>query len=213
MIPTPIHILIADDHPIFRQGLKLVIELDPSLKVVAEAANGRDALAKIKTLQPHIALLDVDMPLGDGFEIARELRQKQPVVKIVFLTFYKDEMHLGRALELGADGYLVKDSAASEIVECIKTVFAGSSYVSPVLATYAFKPRGAEDPLFSALTGTERRVLAKLAEFKTSKQIALELGVSVRTIENHRANICEKLDLQGTHALVRFALQHLKRLT
>ncbi len=213
MLPTPITILIADDHPIFRQGLKLVIELDPSLKVVAEADNGQDALAKIEALQPQIALLDVDMPLGDGFEIARELRQKQAEVKIVFLTLYKDEMHLTRALDLGAEGYLVKDSAATEVVECIKTVVAGSSYISPVLATYELKRRASQDRLFSTLTGTERRVLARLAEFKTSKQIALELGVSIRTIENHRANICEKLNLQGAHALVRFALQHLKSLT
>lgn len=208
-----IHILIADDHPIFRQGLKSVIELHPNTRVVAEAGSGREALNGIASVHPDVVLLDIDMPLGDGFEVARELQHFAPLPKIVFLTLYKDPMHLNQALELGADGYLIKDSVAEEVVECIESVFAGRSYVSPALAAQVLKQKqhaGSCDSEAGHLTPAERRILSRLAEFKTSKQIAAELGLSTRTVENQRAKICEKLNLQGSHALVRFATQHFR---
>lgn len=209
-----IRLLVADDHPIFRQGLKQVIERDSQLKVVAEAEDGEAALAMLRDCQPEIVLLDLDMPRLDGFAVARELRKEQAAVKVIFLTMHKDALHFNEAMDVGALGYLIKDSAAADVVNCIRTVADGQAYISPALSGLLLERsrRAAtftqEQPGLQSLTATERRVLALLAEYKTSKEIAHELGVSPRTIENHRANICLKLDLKGTHALVKFAIQH-----
>jgi DNA-binding NarL/FixJ family response regulator len=203
---TEIKVVIADDHPIFRQGLRQVIEKDTLLKVLAEAADGEAALEFIRTAHPDVALLDIDMPLKDGFEVVRSLREQRSPVTSIFLTMYKDEVHLNEALDLGVKGYVLKDSATTEVVRCIKAVAAGQIYISPELSTYLLD-RGRR-PNLSELTDAERRVLVLLAEYKTSKEIAAALCVSARTVENHRANICTKLNLHGTHALVKFAIQH-----
>jgi DNA-binding NarL/FixJ family response regulator len=214
-----IRLLIADDHPIFRQGLRQVIEKDPQLKVVAEADDGENALALIRELKPQVAVLDLDMPIKDGFTVASTIREEGLGVEVVFLTMHKDEMYFNEALNLGANGYLIKDSAAADVVNCIKSVAAGQNYISPALSTYLLnrsrraatlveKQKGLGD-----LTPTERRILVLLAEMKTSKEIASELGVSARTVENHRANVCAKLDLHGSLALVKFAVQHKSELS
>lgn len=214
-----IRILIADDHPIFRQGLRQVIEKDSRLKVIAEADDGDAALDLIKQHRPDIAVLDLDMPLRDGFAVARAVREQRLTVEVVFLTMHKDEVHFNEALNLGAKGYIIKDSAAADVVNCLKTVAAGQNYISPSLSTYLLNRSRRSATLderqqgLSDLTPTERRVLALLADLKTSKQIASELGVSARTIDNHRANICAKLDLRGSHALVKFAVQHKSELS
>ena len=211
---TEIRILIADDHPIFRQGLRQVIEKDALLKVVAEAEDGDSALGQIEEQQPEIAILDIDMPNQDGFAVARRIREQRKPVSVIFLTMHRDEMHFNEALDLGVNGYLLKDNAAADVVNCIRAVAAGENYISPALSTYLLKrSRRAttltrQQPGLSELTATERRILVLLAEYKTSKEIAGELCVSVRTVENHRANICTKLDLHGTHALAKFAFQH-----
>jgi len=212
-VDRQIRILIADDHPIFRQGLKQVIEMHAQFSVVAQASSGREAIEAAALVRPDIALLDVDMPAPDGFETARQLRRDRPGIGLVFLTLYKDETHLNEALDLGAHGYLVKDSAAADVVQCIKIVAAGGHYISPVLSSYVLKrragraPRVGQSAALDELTPTEERILTRLAEYQTNKQIALELGVSIRTVENHRAHMCEKLGLQGAHALVRFAIE------
>jgi len=182
---TEIRVVIADDHPIFRQGLRQAIEKDPRIRVVAEADNGEDALELITTHRPEIALLDVDMPGQDGFAVARSLRRLNVPAQVIFLTMHKDEMHFNEALNLGVKGYVIKDSAAADIVHCIKSVMAGQSYISPDLSTFLRK-RGRrasalvqQQPGVSELTATERRVLALLAEYKTNRQIAEELFVSV----------------------------------
>jgi DNA-binding NarL/FixJ family response regulator len=211
---TEIRIVIADDHVIFRQGLRHVIESAAGLKVVGEAADGEAALARIEESRPDVALLDIDMPLRDGYGVVRALRDRHLPVEVVFLTMHKDELHLNEALDLGVKGYIVKDGAAAEAVDCLRAVRAGASYISPALSTYLLNRsrRSAafsrQQPALSRLTPTERRVLCFLAEYRTSKEIASSLGVSTRTIENHRANICNKLEMHGTHALVKFALQH-----
>ncbi len=130
---TEIRILIADDHPIFRQGLRQVIERDARLKVVAEADDGEAALELIKSCQPEIAILDLDMPVKDGFTVARLLREQRLAVAVIFLTMHKDEMHFNEALNLGVRGYIIKDSAAADVVNCIKAVSAGQDYISPAL--------------------------------------------------------------------------------
>ena len=208
-----IKIIIADDHPIFRGGLKSIIEKQNGFDVVAEAENGAEALEKIKEFQPAVAVLDLDMPEIDGFGVARELQKLRLPVSVVILTMHKDETHFNQAIDLGVRGYVVKDSAASEIVGCIKTVAAGNEFFSPEVSSHLLK-RVRRVSSFNSqagigdLTPTERRVLFLLAELKTSKEIAADLGVSPRTIENHRAHICQKLELQGSHALVKFALSH-----
>jgi len=209
-----IRIIIADDHPIFRQGLKAVIELDSNLSIVAEAEDGDSALARIEEFQPQVVILDIDMPGKDGFEVARMIKSNSLRVEIIFLTMHKDETHFNEAINLGVKGFVIKDSAAADIVNCIKAVAAGQSYISPTLSSFLLnrrnRSRAFEDSAatINDLTPTERRVLLLLAEYKTSKEIAGELGVSPRTIENHRANICIKLKLEGTHALVKFAAQN-----
>lgn len=210
---TEISIVMADDHPIFRRGLRQVIEDDPQLRVLAEAEDGEAALALLRQHQPQIALLDLDMPRLDGFAVARQMRQERLTAAVIFLTMHEDEMHFNEALNLGAQGYLVKDSAAVDVVNCIKAVAAGRTYISPALSSLLLNRSRRHDALLQqpgidSLTPTERRVLRRLAEHKTSKEIASELGVSARTIESHRANICSKLDLRGAHALVKFAVDH-----
>lgn len=211
---TEIRIVIADDHPIFREGLRKVIEKDSFLKVVAEAEDGVAALARIQECGPQIAILDIDMPNIDGFAVARTLREQRQPVSVIFLTMHKDEMHFNEALDLGVRGYLIKDNAAADVVNCIRAVAAGENYISPALSSHLLnrgrraKALAQEQPRLKDLTATEQRILSLLAEYKTSKEIAGEMCVSVRTIENHRANICTKLELHGTHALVKFAIQH-----
>jgi DNA-binding NarL/FixJ family response regulator len=218
-ITSEIRILIADDHAIFRQGLRQVLEKEPRLKVVAEAADGAAALERIREMRPDIALLDIDMPVRDGFSVARNLRDESLPVEVIFLTMHRDELHLNEALNLGIRGYVVKDGAVIEVVDCIRTVLAGESYISPALSTHLLnRARRAaalarEQPSLAQLTATERRVLALLAEYRTSKEIAASLGISVRTIENHRANISNKLEIRGSHALVKFAIQHKSELS
>jgi DNA-binding NarL/FixJ family response regulator len=211
---TEIRVLIADDHPIFRQGLRQVIESDPRLRVVAEAEDGDAALARLRDANPEVVVLDVDMPGKDGFEVARVILERRLPVGIIFLTMHKDERFLNAALDLGVRGYVLKDSAVTEIAGSIKAVAAGQDYVSPALSTFLLNRSrravtlGAQTPGLAALTSTERRVLKLIAAYKTSKEIADELCVSPRTIEHHRANIGEKLELKGSHALLKFAVEH-----
>lgn len=211
---TDLRILIADDHPIFRQGLKQVIEREPHFVIVGEAEDGDAALELIEELTPQVVVLDIDMPGQDGFAVARAVRERRLPGEIIFLTMHKDEMHFNEAINLGVKGFVIKDTAAADLVNCIKAVMAGQNYISPALSTYLLGRRGRAvalqnaQPTLTELTATERHILRLLAEYKTSKEIAGELGVSPRTIENHRANICTKLNLQGTHALVKFATQY-----
>lgn len=208
-----IRILIADDHPVVRQGLRLAIEADGQLKIVAEVSDGRSALEQIRKLLPAIAVLDIDMPGLDGFAVAREVRDRQLAVEIIFLTVHRDERFYDEALRLGTKGYVLKDSALTDIVSSIRAVAAGQHYASPALTSYLIKGRKAQQPSvhvtgLADLTPTERRILSLIAEYKTSREIGDALHISPRTVQTHRTNICTKLELQGTHALMKFALDH-----
>jgi len=209
-----IRIVIADDHPIFRRGLRMMIEADPRLKVVAEADDGESALALIEELQPDVAVLDIDMPPPDGLAVARRLREQRSAVAAIFLTMHKEETLLDDALDAGVRGFIVKDGAANEIVGCIKAVAAGQSFFSPALSGHLLAGRNRADSLagqsasVNNLTASERRVLLLVAESKSNKDIAGKLFLSVRTVEHHRSNICAKLGLMGKQALLTFALAH-----
>lgn len=209
-----ITIIIADDHPIVRQGLRQTIEEDKRLRVVAEASNGQEAVEAIETHSPQITVLDVDMPVMNGFDVARTIRERKLSTEIIFLTMHRDEDLFNEAIDLGAKGFVLKDSALTDIIECIKTVAASEHYASHALTSFLInRSRRAiglaeKKPTINDLTPTERRVLKLIAENLTTKDIGEQLGVSPRTVEKHRANICEKLNLHGAHSLLKFALQH-----
>jgi len=209
-----IKIFIVDDHPIVRQGLRQVIESEPRLSLAGEAGDGATALARIKSLRPHVALVDIDLPRLDGLEVARALQNFQPPVPTIILTMHKEEHMINAALDRGVKGYIIKDNALEELLDAILTVARGDFYVTPSISGCLVKrsQRAAalqnERPGLAALTLTERRVLKLVAENKTSREIAQELFISPRTVETHRSNICVKLDLRGSHKLLQFALAH-----
>ena len=207
-------IVLADDHPIVRRGLRQMIEEEADLRVIAEATDGEAGLALIETLQPHVAVLDLDMPKLDGFAVAREIRKRNLAVKLLFLTIHSEVDLLHRAMDLGAMGYILKESALLEIVNGIRSVAAGRPFVSPsmtpALLEYRARTHALErdTPALGNLTASERRILAMVAQGKPTKVIAAELFVDPRTVETHRASICHKLHLSGTNSLLRFALEH-----
>lgn len=209
-----ISIIIADDHPIVRNGLRQVIETDARLVVLGEAGDGAEAVALIEELKPEIAVIDVDMPQMDGFQAAREIQKRRLPVKIVFLTIHSEEDLFHSAMDLGANGYILKDSAASEIAGGIKAVAEGKFYVSPAMTSFLIQRRrtsqnfAEQTPASNQLTNTERRVLQMIADYKSSKEIAEELFIHFRTVESHRNNISRKLGLSGHNALLKFALEH-----
>jgi DNA-binding NarL/FixJ family response regulator len=208
-----ITVLIADDHPIFRKGLRELITAEPGLNLVAEVEDGAHALAAIRSQLPQVAVLDVDMPQQDGITVARTIKEDGLPVAVVLLTMHRNERFFNAALDLGIAGYVLKDSAASEIVSAIRAVSAGHRFVTPLLTDYLLNRRQAQTQSkartgLASLTDTERRVLRLIAQYKTSQEIADELFISIRTVDRHRANIANKLDLKGAHALLHFALEH-----
>lgn len=207
-----IKIVLADDHPIVRQGLKQIIETDPNLVIVAEAGDGETALRLIETFKPDVAVLDIDMPKMNGFAVVKELRNRKSAVAVVFLTMHGEEEIFRHALDLDAKGYVVKDSALGEIADGIKAVAAGRAFFSPSLSALLLNRRRRaadferENHGVEQLTATERRILKLVADEKTSKEIGEQLYISYRTVEKHRHNISRKLNLQGSLALVKFAV-------
>jgi DNA-binding NarL/FixJ family response regulator len=214
-VDEEIRILIADDHPVVRKGLRLSIEEDSSLKVVAEASDGETSLALIKKLRPHIAVLDIDMPKLDGLSVAREIARQKLDTRIIFLTFHADEDLFRTAMALGSKGYILKDSASQEIVAGVHAVANGRPYISSAITARMLEPHATpeaarQDSLTGKLTPTERKIMRLIADGKSSKEIGAELSIHYRTVENHRTNICRKLALEGegANALLRFALQN-----
>lgn len=209
-----IKIIIADDHPVFRGGLMKMIETDSGIEIIAQAENGEVALNKILEFSPDIALLDIDMPKMTGLQILKELKKRKINVKTIFLTVYSDESIFDEAMNIGILGYVLKDSAISDIIDCIKTVAAGKYYITPSLSDFLANRRGKlkrleeNKPALNKLTKTEMNVLILLAEGKTSKQIGEEMFISHKTVDNHKTNISDKLELHGTHSLIKFAIEN-----
>jgi DNA-binding NarL/FixJ family response regulator len=207
-----IKIVIADDHPIFRNGLKQIIEYEDRIKIIGEADNGAKALELIKDLNPDVAVLDIDMPKKTGLEVLRELKDSD--VRIIFLTMYAEEDIFDEAMNLGIKGFVLKDSAVNDIIEGIFSVFEDRYYISPSVSNFLVNRRKKlnelrnNNPRLDSLTLAEKKVLKYIAENKTSKDIANILFLSYRTIENHRANISNKLNLKGSHSLVKFAIEN-----
>jgi DNA-binding NarL/FixJ family response regulator len=205
-----IEILLADDHPVVRRGLKSTIEEDGGLRVIAEAADGADALRQIVELKPAVAIVDIVMPVLNGLGVARELAAQDIQTRIIFMTFHADEDLMRAAMDVGGKGYLLKGSETDEIAAAIRAVVAGRTYIGSTMAAILLKQTtDSAQPLdISALTPTEKKILRLIADGLSSKEIGDELSIHYRTVENHRTNMCRKLNIEGANALARFALQH-----
>lgn len=206
--------LIADDHPLIRRGLHDVIGENSRFKIVGEASDGQEALRLLASLKPQIVIVDIDMPRFNGLETLREIRQLSFPVKVVILTMYKEEDMFNTAMDLGAKAYVLKENAANEIVSALEKVDAGEAFVS-ILMLEAGQRRSERvrelllsKPQIESLTPAERRILKLIGEDYTSKEIADRLKLSVRTVDNHRQHICNKLKLHGTHSLLKFAFDN-----
>ena len=207
-------VIIADDHPLVRRGLRQVIQAEQNFEVVGEVGDGESALELIQKIHPAIAIVDFSMPKLNGIELARRLKEIDSPVKTILITMYYEEKLFKEALKAGVKGYVLKDGAASDIIDCMTAVAAGQCYGSPKFTTYLvdrvqqfYSVRTLPSGL-DVLTQTELRVLSLIAEYKTSREIAQELFISPRTVETHRNNICKKLDVHGNHALIKFAAEH-----
>jgi DNA-binding NarL/FixJ family response regulator len=206
------NILLVDDHNIMRIGLRALIERHPDLHVVAEASNGRDAVKLVREIKPNIVIMDVGMPDMNGIEATRQILTENPNVKIIALSMHSDCRFVSGMLEAGALGYLLKDCAFEELALAIETVNNKQIYLSPqvtgiVIADFVRQlPQKKASP-YSRLSGREREVLQLLAEGKSTKQIAQLLFVSAKTVETHRSQIMEKLDLHSVAELTKFAIR------
>jgi DNA-binding NarL/FixJ family response regulator len=211
-------VLIADDHPTFRSGLKQIIESCREFKLAHEAGTGTAALAGIRKLRPAVAILDMNMPEMDGLRVARAVQAEKLSTAIVFLTMYQDEDMFNEAMDLGAKAYVLKESAVADILDSIRAAAAGRHYLSPAISEFLLRRQRSgtafhtAHPELDKLTPAERRILGLIASNKTSKEIAADLKLSPRTVENHRANVCAKLNLRGIHSLVKFAFDNRSRL-
>ena len=207
-------ILIVDDHPLLRRGVRDVIAEHSQFHVVAEASDGDEAIGLVIGLKPDVAIVDIDMPRLNGLELLRRLRQLPVSVKAIILTMYKEEDVFNAAMDLGAKAYVVKDNAANDIVAALEKVVPGDTYISPVMLEAGQRRSGRvqqlllNKPQIETLTPSERRILKLIGEDFTSKEIANSLNLSVRTVDNHRQNICRKLNLHGTHSLLKFAFDN-----
>lgn len=215
---SPIKILIADDHPIFRKGLCEVIAEDPALRVVKETGEGAEALRLIQELRPAMAILDIHMPKLSGLQVIRALWERQSLVKIILLTMHEDEDLFNEAMNLGVSAYVLKENAAGDLLKAIRCVADGKTFISPSMAGLLLRRSQQSAALrqekagLDLLTATEGRVLKLIAEDKTTKEIAQALGISARTVDTHRQNISHKLHLSGSHSLLKFAYDNKSKL-
>lgn len=206
-------IILADDHKVMRAGLRNLISQEPDLEVVAEASTGREAVELCHKHEPDLVLMDIAMPELNGIEACRQVRAELPRVRVLALSMHADKQYAAGMLGAGASGYLLKDCAYDELVEAIRTVASGRTYLSPeitgvVLRDYVDRLSGAEaDSAFSVLTDREREVLQLVAEGHTTKQIAEKLYVSVKTVESHRQNIMDKLEIRTIAELTKYAIR------
>ena len=210
-IPLVTRILVADDHPIVRSGLKKVIDAQPDMEVAAEAEDGAEAVKKALAEDIHLAILDVSMPKTTGIQAADELHKRKPELKLLMLSMYDSEQFLFESLKAGASGYVLKSDADHDIVEAVRRTMRGQSFLYPSAVSTLVKDfvdRGRpEEEQFDILTPRELQVLKLIAEAYTSKEIAQELVISVKTVERHRANLLAKLGLRDRLELTRYAIR------
>jgi DNA-binding NarL/FixJ family response regulator len=207
-------IIIADDHPIFRNGLKNLIQGLSEFEFVGEAGDAIETLKLIETQRPDIAVVDIAMPGMNGLQLIEESRKRLYDGEFVVLTMYKEEEYFREAMDLGAKGYILKESAAADLLGCLLNVAQGRFFVSPAVSDYLIRRTakrvayGERFPSLQTLTPMEMRVLKTIADGKSSKETGDDLGISEHTVQNHRAHICTKLGLEGHNKLLRFAIEH-----
>jgi DNA-binding NarL/FixJ family response regulator len=203
-----IHILLADDHAVVRQGFKMILAAQPDMEIVGEAGNGREALALAGQLQPDVIVMDVAMPELNGIEATRRVADLSPRSRVLALSMHKDSVYVREILRAGARGYLLKDSIASDLLAAVRAVARGEGYLSPGVSDAVLNDyrRHVTDPI-DLLTSREREVLQMIAEGKTNKEIATVLNLSVYTVDAHRGRIMEKLNVHSVTDLVRFAVR------
>ena len=206
-----IRLLLADDHPVVREGIRSCLANHDRLEIVGEAIDGKDAINKAKELVPDIVLMDINMPTMNGLKATEELRQKLPKIKVLILTVHSNKEYALQMIRSGARGYVLKDSSPKELIQAIESVYHGDAFFSPevarlVLNDYVAKASRIDSAPAAELSEREREVLALIAKGCTSKQIAAQLGVSIRTAESHRENIMRKLNIHNVAGLTRFAI-------
>jgi two-component system response regulator NreC len=207
------HIVIAEDYTILREGLRALISANPDFEVVGEATDGHEAIHCVEKNKPHLVLMDLSMPRMNGMDAIREIRKRVPETKIVVLTVHKTEEYILAALKAGADGYVLKDATHDELVMAVRNVLNGKRYISPGISEKVIEGylegRKTVKPQTSweTLTQREREILKLIAEGYRNKEIAEYLCISVKTVEKHRANLMEKLDLHNVQALTTFAIE------
>ena len=206
-----IRVLLADDHALVREGLRVLLTANPGISVIGDVGNGRDAVHLAADLNPDVVIMDVSMPDLNGIEAARMMRVKCPAARIIMLSMHSTTEHVYRALEVGATGYVLKDSASNEVIAAVQTVHAGRRYFSLALRSYVPEPLGREtgelSPLDS-LSSRERQVLQLVVEGKSSAEIAARIHLSPKTVDTYRSRLMKKLGVSDVPALVKFAVQH-----
>ncbi len=212
MSEAPIRVLVADDHAIVRTGIRHVLESEPGFEVVGEASTGAEALELAAALHPHVAVLDISMPGESGLRVAAELRQRCPETQVLILSMHDNTEYVLESLRAGAHGYLLKDTAATELRGAIRAVRRGESFFSPPIAgrlSAVFRGDQGEPAsrTLGQLTARERQVLVGVAQGHTNREIALQLGISHRTVETHRENLMKKLGVRTVAGLTRLALE------
>jgi len=208
-----VRIVIAEDHTILREGLRSLLSSDPNLEVVGEAEDGREAIQCVERFKPNLILTDLSMPRMNGMEAIKEIKRQSPETKILVLTVHKAEEYILSTFQAGADGYLLKDSTHAELVMAVKKVLSGKHYISPEISEKVIegylegKKTLKSRTSWETLTQREREILKLIAEGYKNKEIANYLCISTKTVEKHRANLMEKLDLPSIQALTTFALE------
>jgi DNA-binding NarL/FixJ family response regulator len=212
---SKIKVLLTDDHMLFRQGIRTLLSAESDIEAVGEAGNAMDAVALAQELRPDVVLMDIGMAGMSSFEATRLIRKERPEVKVIFLSMYDDEDYLAECVDMGANGYILKDSPAEQLITAIREVHRGGSYLSPRLLTrlvddFRMQGRGGgpvRAPRFGTLTKREREILKMLAEGKSVKEIAASFELSVKTVEAHKFNLMRKLDIHNKAQLVQYAIQ------
>ena len=207
-----IKIILADDHQLFREGLRALLEEESDMEVLAEAENGRTAVELTSQVHPDVVVMDISMPDLNGMEAARQIAQREPKTKVVALSMHSDKRFVEGMLKAGASGYLLKDSTHEELVQAIRVAVAGQTYLSPavvgrVVDSYTHRGRSAGDVGIETLTAREREVLQLITEGHSTKQAAAQLHISVKTAETHRQQVMNKLNIHSLAELTKFAIR------
>jgi DNA-binding NarL/FixJ family response regulator len=204
-----IKLLVADDHPVVRKGLQTYLARQPRIKIVGEAADGDEALRKIRELLPHVVLMDISMPGMNGLAVTEVLRKELPQIKVLILSVQKNKDAIFRVIQAGAHGYVSKEAPPEELLSAIESVYEGEPHFSEDIARAAlaeFVKNGGKKEPFAQLTIREREVLVRIAEGRSNKEIADELRIGVRTIETHRERIMRRLDIHSVAGLTKYAI-------